>query len=139
MLPTPKPRKERPERTAYAAILQRADGAVLLERRPPTGLWGGLWTFPQFEEHDAALAWMEQWMEQRTGDGSLTTQVLPPYAHSFTHFDLTLQPILVHDARERLGIADADRYCWYDARQPAKIGLAKPAVHLIRGLTEQGQ
>lgn len=133
VLPTPKPRKARPERTAYAAILRRPDGAVLLERRPPTGIWGGLWTFPQFEEHDAALAWMEQ----HAGDGPLTTQALPPYSHSFTHFDLTLQPILVRDARERPAVADADRYCWYDARQPAKIGLAKPAVDLIRGLAEQ--
>lgn len=133
MLPTPKPRKERPERTAYAAILRRADGAVLLERRPPAGIWGGLWTFPQFEQHDAALAWMEQHL----GDGSLTTQALPPYSHSFTHFDLTLQPILLRDASERSAIAESEKYCWYDARQPAKIGLAKPAVDLIRGLFEQ--
>ncbi|MDY6945978.1 MAG: A/G-specific adenine glycosylase [Pseudomonadota bacterium] len=133
ILPTPKPRKARSERTAYAAILQRADGAVLLERRPPMGIWGGLWTFPQFEVHDAALAWMEQ----HAGDGPLTTQALPPYSHSFTHFDLTLQPILVRDARERLAVAEADRYCWYDVRRPAKIGLAKPAVDLIRGLAEQ--
>jgi A/G-specific adenine glycosylase len=133
MLPTPKPRKARPERTAYAAILQRADGAVLLERRPPAGLWGGLWTFPQFEEHEAALAWMEQ----RLDDGPLTTQALPPYLHSFTHFDLTLQPILVRNARECPAVADAERYCWYDVRRPAKIGLAKPAVDLIRGLAEQ--
>jgi len=133
VLPTPKPRKERPERSAYAAILQRSDGAVLLERRPPVGIWGGLWTFPQFDERDDAVAWVEQ----HTGDSSLATRELPPYSHSFTHFDLTLQPLLVHGARERPAIADAERYCWYDVKQPAKIGLAKPAVDLIRGLAEQ--
>ncbi|MBM0103751.1 A/G-specific adenine glycosylase [Steroidobacter sp. S1-65] len=132
ILPTPKPRKARPERTAYAAILRRPDGAVLLERRPPTGLWGGLWTFPQFDAHEDALAWMEQ----RTGEASLPTQALPPYSHSFTHFDLTLQPILLHAAREQFAIAEGERYCWYDAKQPAKIGLAKPAVDLIRGLAD---
>jgi A/G-specific adenine glycosylase len=131
-LPTPKPRKERPERAAYAAILQRADGAVLLERRPPTGIWGGLWTFPQFDARDDAIAWMER----HSGEPSLATQALPAYSHSFTHFDLTLQPLLVRDAREQLAIADAERYCWYDVKQPAKIGLAKPAVDLIRGLAE---
>ena len=67
-------------------------------------------------------------------DASLTTQALPPYSHSFTHFDLTLQPLLVRNAREILAVADAQQYCWYDVRQPAKIGLAKPAVDLIRGL-----
>lgn len=132
ILPTPKPRKARPERTAYAAILRRSDGAVLLERRPPVGIWGGLWTFPQFDAHDAALTWMER----HTGEGALATRALPPYSHSFTHFDLTLQPILLHAPREQSAIADGERYCWYDAKQPAKIGLAKPAVDLIRGLAD---
>jgi A/G-specific adenine glycosylase len=130
ILPTPKPRKERPSRTAYVAILRREDGAVLLERRPPVGIWGGLWTFPQFDARDEAIVWMEQ----HSMDASLTTQTLPPYSHSFTHFDLTLQPLLVRNAREILDVADAQQYCWYDVRQPAKIGLAKPAVDLIRGL-----
>ena len=134
VLPTPKPRKERRERTAYAAILQRADGAVLLERRPPAGIWGGLWTFPQFEAREAAV----EWLERRTGESGLATLALPSYSHSFTHFDLTLEPLLVRDAREQSAIADAERYCWYDAKQPAKIGLAKPAVDLIRGLADEG-
>lgn len=129
-LPTPKPRKARPARTAYAVILRRADGAVLLERRPPVGIWGGLWTFPQFDARDDAIAWMEQ----RTGESALPMQALPAYSHSFTHFDLSLQPMLVRNAPERPAIADAERYLWYDAQQPAKIGLAKPAVDLIRGL-----
>jgi len=135
VLPTPKPRKERPERTAYAAILQRADGAVLLERRPPQMPTGGLWTFPQFDAREAAV----EWMERHTGDSSLATRALPPYSHSFTHFDLTLEPLLVRDARDQPAVADGERYCWYDVKQPAKIGLAKPAVDLIRGLAEQGQ
>lgn len=132
ILPTPKPRKERPSRTAFVAILRRDDGAVLLERRPPAGIWGGLWTFPQFDARDAALAWIEQ----HAIDASLGTQALPPYSHSFTHFDLTLQPILVRNAREVPAVGEAQRYCWYNVRQPAKIGLAKPAVDLIRGLAD---
>lgn len=132
LLPTPKPRKERPSRMAFAAILRRDDGAVLLERRPPTGIWGGLWTFPQFDAHEAAIAWMEQ----HSAGESLVTQALPPYSHSFTHFDLTLRPVVGTNVGERLAVADADRYCWYDAKQPAKIGLAKPAVDLIRGLAD---
>jgi hypothetical protein len=31
-------------------------------------------------------------------------------------------------------VADMDRYCWYDPRQPAKIGLTKPTVDLIRAI-----
>lgn len=124
-LPAPRPKKIRPQRTAYVVLLVRDDGAVLLERRPPAGIWGGLWTLPQFEEREAAQAW----------SGADRTTVLPPYSHSFTHFDLTLHPLLVH-ATAAQAVADSGAYCWYEPRQPAKIGLAKPAVDLIRALAQ---
>jgi A/G-specific adenine glycosylase len=125
-LPRPRPKKIRPQRSAYVVLMVRDDGAVLLERRPPAGIWGGLWTLPQFDERAAAEAWI----------GESRTTVLPPYAHSFTHFDLTLHPLLV-GASPVTGVADSERYCWYEPRHPARIGLAKPAVELIRGLDAQ--
>jgi len=126
VLPTPRPKKIRPQRSAYVVLLVRDDGAVLLERRPPMGIWGGLWTLPQFDEGEAAHAWIQV--------GGVTA--LPPYFHSFTHFDLTLHP-LVAEAAPVSAVADDDRYCWYQPRQPARIGLAKPAVELIRALDRQ--
>jgi A/G-specific adenine glycosylase len=116
-LPTPRPKKIRPQRTAYVVLMVRDDGAVLLERRPPAGIWGGLWTLPQFDERQSL-------------PGAVS---LPPYFHSFTHFDLTLQPLLVR-GESLPGVGDNDRYCWYDPRQPARIGLTKPTVDLIRAL-----
>jgi A/G-specific adenine glycosylase len=95
----------------------RDDGAVLLERRPPAGIWGGLWTLPQFDEPQSIPG----------------AAALPPYFHSFTHFDLTLQPLLVR-ATSIPHVDDTERYCWYDPRQPARIGLTKPTVDLIRAL-----
>jgi A/G-specific adenine glycosylase len=117
VLPAPRPKKVRPQRTAYVVLMVRDDGAVLLERRPPRGLWGGLWTLPQFDERQSI-------------PGAVS---LPPYFHSFTHFDLTLQPLLVRAASMQ-GVEDPDRYCWYDPRQPARIGLTKPTVDLIRAI-----
>jgi len=118
VLPAPRPKKIRPQRTAYVVLMVRDDGAVLLERRPPAGIWGGLWTLPQFDERQSI-------------PGAVP---LPPYFHSFTHFDLTLQPLLVRAASMQSVVADTDRYCWYDPRQPAKIGLTKPTVDLLRAL-----
>lgn len=123
-LPTPRPRKARPRRSAHTVILQRSDGAVLLEQRPPAGVWGGLWMFPQFDDVAQAQRWI---------GGAERVVELPAYAHTFTHFDLVLHPLLVR-AAPAAAVADADRYRWYDARRPAKIGLAKPAVDLIRTL-----
>ncbi len=123
VLPTPRPRKARPQRCAHLLILRRADGALLLEQRPPTGVWGGLWSFPQFEARDAAL----QWSGAASAESAL---VLAAYEHAFTHFDLTLYPLVV-DAQPGAAIADDARYLWYDPRRPARIGLSKPTVDLI--------
>jgi A/G-specific adenine glycosylase len=121
-LPTPRPKKVRPRRSAFVVIAMNADGAVLLEQRPPSGIWGGLWTFPQFESEREARAFIGESPAWRT---------LPIYRHVFTHFDLALQPVVVRCAQP-MQVADADRYCWYDPSNPQRIGLAKPAVDLIR-------
>lgn len=147
-LPTPKPKKARPQRTAHVVIAMNDAGAVLLERRPPVGIWGGLWTFPQFEDQSAALHYARQWSPSTSASvpsagvatGSLPPIVsgpLPDYHHSFTHFDLTLRPVVVRVDDASRFVADSDRYVWYDLHRPAKIGLAKPAVDLIRQLARE--
>jgi A/G-specific adenine glycosylase len=136
-LPTPRPKKLRPHRSAYVVLMVRDDGAVLLEKRPPAGIWGGLWTLPQFDEHDAAQAWIRiSAAASRTQGPETVVACLPDYSHSFTHFDLTLHPLRVR-GDVAAGVAEGERYCWYEPRQPARIGLAKPAVELIRSLDAQ--
>jgi A/G-specific adenine glycosylase len=134
-LPAPRPKKPRPQRTAYGLILMDDAGSVLLEQRPASGLWGGLWTFPQFEDRAALLLGMQKY--QGTNDEvnarAIEPQVLPAYQHAFTHFDLTLHPCLVRI--ERASEHVSEQPCvWYDPARPARIGLAKPAVDLIAAL-----
>lgn len=128
-LPTPRPKKPRPARIAYALIARDRDGALLLEQRAPTGLWGGLWTFPQFEARDDALLWAQS----RYVLGTRIDQ-LAAYEHAFTHFDLTLHPLVVDVEAAR--VADDASLLWYDRRAPQRIGLAKPAVDLINVILE---
>jgi A/G-specific adenine glycosylase len=126
-LPTRKPRRERPLREAFAVVLVR-DHQVLLEKRPPTGLWGGLWTFPQFDERRLA----SQWIVERYG--AVAPALDQTYVHAFSHFDLHLQPLVLRvDARVR-GVQDDDRHLWYDPQRPVKIGLTKPVVDLLQRL-----
>lgn len=125
-LPTPRPKKVRPRRVAHALILMRTDGAVWLEQRPPQGLWGGLWVFPQFESREQAREYIA-----RVGTSSRAPQALPPYSHAFTHFDLTLHPILVESVEPRESVAEQGGL-WYDPSEPARIGLAKPVLELVR-------
>lgn len=131
VLPTPRPKKSRPQREAFAVIVVRADGAVLLEQRPPAGLWGGLWTFPQFDEEDAAMQWLASYVGARAES---IERNWPPYCHAFTHFDLTLQPWLVRLADLPSGVAEDGKRVWYDPAHPLRIGLTKPAVELMEKL-----
>jgi A/G-specific adenine glycosylase len=131
-LPTPRAKKERPQRLAVAVLAVRADGAILLERRPATGLWGGLWTFPQFDDREQAMHWLELRWPSRSSAQQRAVGAAPPYRHAFTHFDLLLQPLIMRVPDPPLAVAEVDRYAWYDPRQPAKIGLTKPAVDLMR-------
>lgn len=155
VLPTPKPKKSRPQRVAYVVIVTNEQGAVLLERRPPAGIWGGLWTFPQFDERTAAMEWSMEFRREesegarptRRGAGidlsaahvdsgpDAAVDSLPAYHHSFTHFELTLHPLVVRVVQQQgVGVADGERHLWYDPQRPAAIGLAKPAVDLIKQL-----
>ena len=64
-------------------------GALLLEKRAVTGIWGGLWCFPELDAGaDAAM-----WCEQRFGACVGALQTLPPIEHGFTHFSLTISPL----------------------------------------------
>ena len=127
-LPTPRPRKARPHREAYALILVRGDGAVWLEQRPLQGLWGGLWVFPQFESRERACEYIG-----RIGRSSCAPRSLPSYSHAFTHFDLTLHPLLVESVEPHREVSEPGGR-WLDPSEPAKIGLAKPVVDLMSKL-----
>jgi len=76
--PQPRPRRRRPERKTSMLLLLR-DGEVLLEKRPPTGVWGGLWCFPEVEPGSENLAGRKK---------------LPVLRHEFTHFTLDITPVL---------------------------------------------
>lgn len=83
-LPAPKPRKPLPQKETAMLILLRR-GEVYLEKRPPTGIWGGMWSFPEAGVADeTALA--------RLGVEGKAGMPLPEMRHTFTHFHLRIVP-----------------------------------------------
>jgi A/G-specific adenine glycosylase len=86
-LPTPKPRKTIPEKHTTMLILRRG-GEILLEKRPSTGIWGGLWSFPEAENsQDAEAIALKKFGV--TAENDIT---LPNLTHVFTHFKLHICP-----------------------------------------------
>lgn len=87
-LPTPRPRKALPERRA-TLLLVMAEGRILLEKRGPAGIWGGLWCLPQREEGDDDLAEYAGCCGWRIAGQT----ALPGFTHTFTHFRLHITPL----------------------------------------------
>lgn len=86
-LPTPKPRKTVPEKNTTMLILRCGD-EIMLKKRPPTGIWGGLWSFPEVE----TATDIEQMVNVQYGVHAVADKPLPTLSHAFTHFKLHIQP-----------------------------------------------
>jgi A/G-specific adenine glycosylase len=86
-LPTPRPKKTLPQRALTVLLLERL-GEVLLEKRPATGVWAGLWSLPEIEAGADPVAYCGT----RFGARVMPLSPLPVIEHGFTHFRLTLYP-----------------------------------------------
>ncbi len=85
--PGKKPKQTLPERTGYFLLMQHGD-EVFLSQRPPVGLWGGLFCFPQFADE----AELREWLAQRQIKADNLTQ-LTAFRHTFSHFHLDIVPM----------------------------------------------
>ncbi|QJQ97747.1 A/G-specific adenine glycosylase [Halomonas sp. PGE1] len=124
--PESKPKKSLPTRTTRMLLLRDARGRVLLEQRPASGLWGGLWSLPQFDDEAALTAWLDS-----HAPGSAIESAGAPFLHVFSHFrlEITPQPARV----ERLDAVGETRR-WYDPENPDAVGLAAPVKSLLTSL-----
>ncbi len=125
-LPSPRPRASRPQRAAWLVMAMRGEHKVLLERRPPAGIWGGLWGLPEFPTRAHA----DQWCRENLSAGAQATHG-DVIRHAFSHFDYEMRPLLVRCMGRSGVLRDVDRYRWYDLRDPMKVGLPKPIATLI--------
>ena len=130
----PAPRRTartRRTREVFMLVAVREDRTVLLERRPESGLWGGLWCLPEFDTLSAARVYADQSLQRLQGE----PQALERMQHSFTHFDLVISPLLTHCSGP-VGVMDDSRSLWYNTHEPARIGLPAPIKSLLDRLAD---
>ena len=87
LLPTPKPKKTSLQKQTMMLILLKA-GEVMLEKRPQTGIWAGLWSLPEIDVAEIAT----EAAFTRFGIESEAEETLPIVNHAFTHFKLAIHP-----------------------------------------------
>ena len=126
LYPGRKPSRERPLRSTIM-ILAVADGAVYLERRPASGIWGGLWSLPEVSDVDA-------WCSERLKMAAIDAEPWDSMRHSFSHYDLDITPIVVRIDAASSRVADDADSTWHrlDAAPPG--GIAAPVTKLINSL-----
>ncbi|PSW04657.1 A/G-specific adenine glycosylase [Photobacterium lipolyticum] len=129
--PGKKPKKTMPEKQAWFAILQH-DDEVWLEQRPPAGIWGGLWCFPQNDTADLAAL-----LEQRFGSAPVNitgTEQLHAFRHTFSHYHLDIVPIRMQLAARVNVVQEGGNGQWYNLNEPPKVGLAAPVQQILESL-----
>ena len=127
--PGSKPRKEKPEKTRWMLLIEDGDGRLLLEERPPTGIWGGLLSLP---EADPALQPEEvpEHCEHALGVETGMPDCLEPFRHTFSHYHLWIQPLKLA-ARRTTSARDDGRLRWMTREQALDAGLPAPIRTLL--------
>ncbi len=124
-LPAPRPAKARPSRAIRMLLLERA-GMILLEKRPAAGIWAGLWSLPEIDlDADVARHCKARYLASVS-----VGEALPPIAHGFTHFVLTIQPQRVAVHRWPLR-AEAPGLLWLTLDDALTAALPAPIRKLL--------
>jgi A/G-specific adenine glycosylase len=128
-LPSPRPKKARPQRSTVMLILRHGDD-ILLEKRPAPGIWGGLWSFPESDAVECAAGISRRHYGVELQDA----RELAPIEHGFTHFSLRIVPLLCSVARRRERL-EAPGRVWLSIEDAAAHAIPVP----VRTLLEQLQ
>lgn len=124
-LPWPKPKKTLPQRETVMLLMRDDHGRLLLEQRPPSGIWGGLWSLPEV----AATLEAEASALSRFGVQIELEPVQAEIVHTFTHFKLIITPqparVLGFSGAQESGVR------WFTPQQALEAGIPTPLRRLL--------
>jgi A/G-specific adenine glycosylase len=127
VLPTPRPSKTLPVKQRVLLLLYDNRNRILLEKRPPTGIWGGLWSLPEFDGIESARDWCltKNWP-------ICETQTLATRRHTFSHYHLDYTPVLIQTDNPINFVMEANLAVWYNSEQINTLGLPAPIKLLLQ-------
>lgn len=124
LYPAPRPRRVRPRReTAFAWV--ESDGCLLLEQRPPTGIWGGLLCLPEIPPAQTP----HTWCRQTFGSAPNSVAEQPGFEHEFTHFHLSANVIALQARSSQ--VSDSAMLRWLSPETALSAGLPAPIRRYI--------
>ena len=123
--PAPKPKTKVRDRPVFMLVLQDRQQRVLLQKRPPAGIWGGLWSLPEAE----SLADLEQ----QSGLALIDCVYLPPREHRLSHQRLLIQPVRARKLQAGQ-VKCLPEQRWIALAQGSSLAVPKPVADLLREL-----
>ncbi|NNJ92396.1 MAG: A/G-specific adenine glycosylase [Gammaproteobacteria bacterium] len=127
--PGKKPKKALPVKKTIMLLIKNDQGAILLQKRPPAGIWGGLWSLPELNEVQQSKLTSET--KTQLGINISLSEPLPIRRHTFSHYHLDIFPFTCHfNGYENDFIADNETL-WYKHGSKEQLGLAAPVTKLL--------
>jgi len=131
--PQKKPKKKLPVRSTTMLVLHANEGQkILLEKRPASGIWGGLWSLPEIPSGDSPDPFLMMHGLRRQEP----PQSWQPIRHTFSHYHLDITPMLITLEKFGGGVMEKGRWHWYDLSNPSQVGLAAPVKKLLGAMGE---
>jgi A/G-specific adenine glycosylase len=121
-LPVAKPKKEIPLRHTVLLHIENKAGEILLEKRPPSGIWGGLYSLPEMD-HDASMLDL---CREKFGIEIDDVEERPTFVHVFSHFRLNIEPRFLRGRCVGNRVLEDGRFYWKSREEIGRIGLPAP-------------
>ncbi len=123
--PGKKPKKTLP--TKHTTMLMPVfTHQVFMQQRPPSGLWGGLWSFTEVAGQDDVDPWCAS-----HGIVDYELSPLAEFKHTFSHFHLMIQPVIIDIHSSQVKQVSEQQGQWYDLLTPPSWGLSAPTQALL--------
>lgn len=127
--PGKKPRKALPTKQVIMPVVLNDRGEVLLEKRPPSGIWGGLWSLPECGDEVELVSWCE-----RLGVELDRTSELTAFKHTFSHYHLMIHPQRIATNKDADRVADNGLMKWQPVSGLEELGLPAPIRKLLSNI-----
>ncbi|QUX97411.1 A/G-specific adenine glycosylase [Marinomonas sp. CT5] len=125
--PIRKPKKViKPEKSIQLLVLVNQQGQWLLEKRPPTGIWGGLWSLPELGFDESVVLHIEQRFATHVSD----VTPLSSFRHTFSHYHLDISPSKIQIGDTKL-VLESDKYQWFYPQDAMAQGLPAPVRSIL--------
>lgn len=125
--PTPKPKKQLPVKQTIMLVIQHGD-EILLEQRPLTGIWPGLYSFYEVEQESE----ISGLLYGKLACNNYQQTPLTAFRHTFSHYHLDINAIHIQLDKKPARLMADNSIVWYNMRQTNSIGLTAPVMRLLK-------